>query len=126
MVRQYDKCGQVFIQGPERITDPASRAGKAGQHKASGLQQRGLRVHTTFADEIVDEGHVVHMRAKRGHGITQHFAGLTVGLKVPRGFHPWAETILKCLHFLAEITGLAVILDEVRLVIPQIKMARGS
>jgi hypothetical protein len=88
------------------------------------LQQRAGAVHPGFSDHVVNERDVVHAGAERRDDLAELLAALAVGLEVPHRPEPGAEAVLKRLHLLAEIGGLAVAFDQLRFEIKQIDVTR--
>ena len=79
-------------------------------------------MHPGLARHIMDEGHAVGHPSQGRDRLSQHLAGVTIGLEWPDGGQPGAQTILKSLHFLAEVGGLAVPLHQFRFEIEQVDM----
>ena len=123
VVGEHDKGRQVVVHRAERVAHPAAGAREAGQHEAGRLQERGRGVHPGGAHHVVDERHLVGDVAERHHGGGKQFAALAIGLEIPDRLQPRAEAVLKCLHRLAKIARLPVVLDEVWLVVPEVDVA---
>ena len=83
-------------------------------------------MHAGLADQIVNERHLIHDRAEVRHRLAEHLAALAVRLEVPHRLEPRTEPVLKRLHLLAKIARLAVPLDEFRLEVEQVEMARRA
>ena len=64
MVRQHDKGRQVVVQAAQPVAHPRADAGETGPLEAGCLQVSRLAVHAGFADDIVDERHVIDALAK--------------------------------------------------------------
>ena len=74
----------------------------------------------------MNEGDVVRARTDVGDEVAHPFAALAVGLPAPRAFHAHARIALEQLHFFARIKLFAAPLNQLRLVIEGVALARGA
>ncbi len=125
MVGQHDEGGEILVLRAEAVADPTAHARKAGQVETRRLQQRGLRVNSGLAHDVVDEREFVRDRAEVRDGIAQHFAGLAIRPELPHRFLPRTEAVLKRFDGLAEVAGLAVPLHQLGLEVEEVEMAGG-
>ncbi len=123
MVGQHDVGRQILVDVSQAIVDPRAHRGEPGPIESGGLQQRCLAVDAGLALEVVDERHFVDHFAQRGDHVAEHLARVAVGLEIPDRPQPGPQPVLKSLDMLAEIGGLAVVLDQRGFEIEQVDVA---
>src|SRR5439155_9038001 len=83
VVGQDDEGRQVLVEAAQAVADPAAHAGEAGRLEAGGLEVGRLAVDARLADEVVDEGDVVHAGAQCRDGLAEVFATAAVAPELP-------------------------------------------
>ena len=86
-VGQHDERRQIVGQASQPVGHPRPHAGKARQHEAGVLHERGRAVDVRLRDHRMDERDVVDARGQVRHQVAHPFAALAVLLPVPRALH---------------------------------------
>ena len=124
--RDDDESGQVIVHTAQAVAHPRTHAREARPLETGRLQISCLTVNAGFADDIVNECHVIHALAELRDDRGQRLAALAVLSPFPRRLECVAGGALEQLDGLAWIPFFAVPLNEFRLVVKQIQMTRRA
>ena len=83
-------------------------------------------MNASLANHVVNKGDIINYIAQRRDSIAKHLPGFAIGFKIPNGFKPGPESVLKRFDFLTEVGTLTMLLDEFWFEIEKINMASSA
>ena len=120
-----DEARQVFIERPERVSRPRTKAGITLEGEAGGEKVLRLGVGAVLRGERVDEANVVSQPREMWHEVGNHLAALTAWFEVPERFCETADGAFKR-HLRRIRRHFPVLFIELRLVVERIEVADRS
>ena len=123
---EHHKGWQIAVHGPQSVADPGSMTWARKLDRTCMCGQRGFVVPVAVADHGIDHADVIDNLAKMRKEIAHRHPALSVGAEVP--VRP-NQVAIKGTRLVQPATGrhrLAVIFDQLRLVIKRVDMRHAA